>query len=130
MAKLYSETIKAITHIPSWASSEEDYGDKIKTTQASYKLVPLVYRSIRLRCDAISSVPVRVYNQSDTLVDWPFVVSPSRFLRLTEASKLLYGAGFWLKLPNPYRPKTLDFINPFTMNQPKLLSDGTLQFSD
>jgi len=129
MAKLYSETIKAITHIPSWASSEEDYGDKIKTTQASYKLVPLVYRSIRLRCDAISSVPVRVYNQSDTLVDWPFVVSPSRFLRLTEASKLLYGAGFWLKLPNPYRPKTLDFINPFTMNQPKLLSDGTLQFS-
>jgi len=129
MAKLYSEIIKAITHIPSWASSEDDYGDKIKTTQASYKLVPLVYRSIRLRCDAISSVPVRVYNQSDALVDWPFVLSPSRFLRLTEASKLLYGAAFWLKLPNPYRPKTLDFINPFTMNQPKLLADGSLQFS-
>ena len=58
MAKIYSESIKAITHIPSWAASEEDYGDKIKTTQAAYKLVPLVYRSIRLRCDAISSVPV------------------------------------------------------------------------
>lgn len=129
MAKIYTEQIKAITHIPGWALSEDENTDKIKTTQAAYKLVPLVYRSIRLRCDAISSVPIRVYNQSDTLVDWPFTLSPARFLRMTEAAKLLYGASFWLKLPNPYRPKQLDFINPFTMNQPKLLSDGSLQFS-
>lgn len=40
MAKIYTEQIKAITHIPGWALSEDENTDKIKTTQAAYKLVP------------------------------------------------------------------------------------------
>jgi len=125
---VYTESIKAITHIPSWALDSEETGEKVKNSQAAYKLVPLFYRSLRLRCDALSTVPVKVWKGS-TQVDWQFGMSPAKFLRLTEAAKLLAGASYWLKLPNPFRPVDLDFINPFTMKQPKIQADGSLQFT-
>lgn len=126
---VYKESIKAITHIPGWALSEDTTKDKISTPQAAYRLVPLVYRSIRLRCDAISTVPVKVFNKRGTEVPWNFGISPARFLRMTEAAKLWAGAAYWLKLPNPIYPTYLDFINPFTIEQPKLRPDGSLEFT-
>ena len=105
--------IKAITSIPGWAESLEQ-ADKISEEGLSYGMVPLIYRAVKLRCDALSSVPVHIY-KGETEVDWPFEAELEDLIWKTEASMLLNGAGYWLKNSNDVRVMDLQWINPFSM---------------
>lgn len=100
-------TIKAITQIPGWMEMMEQ-ADKLTTEASAYSFVPLIYRAVRLRADAIASVPGTVETDGGDEAAWPYKNDLSTLLWNTEASMLLSGAAYWLKLPwgpvwlNPY----------------------------
>jgi len=85
--------------------------DRVSSSADAYQLVPLIYRAVKLRCDAISSVPVHVYRGSQ-LVEWPFIVDPAELIWRTEAAMLLNGFAVWLKLPNSKSVKDVQWLNP------------------
>ena len=106
---------KAISSIPGWSEELTGATDKISGTPQAYALVPIIYRAVRLRCDALSSVPV-VIEQGGKAVDWPFKsVDPVELIWKTEASLLLNGAAYWLKVGKGRRVSSLQWLNPFTM---------------
>ena len=49
---------KAITNVPGWVEGLTNSGN-LSGAAAAYAYVPLVYRAIRLRADALSAVPVQ-----------------------------------------------------------------------
>lgn len=127
---------KAITEIPGISDDElERYTTKKhKVTGAisTYRLVPYVYRAVRIRCNALSSVPVRIENKdSREEVEWPFedVISPSEFLWKTEASLVIYGAAFWLKNKMGTKIVGLQYLNPSTMKVEADVDGKNLKFT-
>jgi len=61
--RVYDEHVKAITHVPGWLENTGASGtDRVSGTSSAYALVPLIFRAVRLRCDAISSVPIHLYS--------------------------------------------------------------------
>jgi len=108
-----AETYKAITNIPGWVDllTSDGVPDSIA---ALYSRVPILYRAIQLRCDALSSVPIHIY-KNDNEVDWPFPCDMCDLIWRMEAD--LLGAGFStvLKLRNRVRVLDLQRLNPFTV---------------
>lgn len=111
--------VKAITHIPGWVEQMEA-ADRVSSTAQAYAAVPLVFRVLRLRCDSLASVPVRVTRLRGTSdVGWPFPSDLGGLIWKTEAALLMTGAAYWLILHN--RTVTLDvqWLNPLTMSRGK-----------
>lgn len=116
----------------------------VTTEAAAYEKVPLIYRAINLTCDTLTSVPVYVYNsetddiisQTDSADGFAFEntqltevykCSLHNLLWLNHASRLLYGAGYTLKLKNRFRyGKGLQWLNPQYMVSQYI--GGELQF--
>ena len=107
------EKMKAITNIPGWSDKLND-ADKVTTTNNAFAMVPLIFRAVRYRCNALSSVPMQVV-RGENEVDWPFPVNLENLIWKTEASMLLEGAAYWLKETNKVRPTDLMFLNPTTI---------------
>jgi len=119
---------KTISYLPGWAQDNlDDTTNKINTTSQAYAYVPLIYRAVKLRANALASVSVSVY-RGDTEIEWPFQVKWSRFISMTSAAKSWCGAAYWVKRDNPYNPKNIEWLNPFTMKAPVMQPDGSLQF--
>ena len=106
---------KAISSVPGWSEDLAGASDKINTTPQAYALVPIIYRAMRLRCDALSSVPVVIRRGGDE-IDWPFpTVDKTELIWKTEAALLLNGAAYWLKVGKGKRVLSLQWLNPLTM---------------
>ena len=89
MAKAY----KAITNVPGWVEmlASDGVPDSIATL---YKRVPILYRAVQLRCDALSSLPIKIYKGEENVVDWPYPTRLGELIWKWEASCLLSGAAF------------------------------------
>lgn len=130
MAKSY----KAIVSVPGWAEQMmdgDDERDKITSPSAAYAYVPLIYRAVKIRCDALIRPRLVVENKAGEEVDYPFPSDPKDLLWKTEASLLLAGANYVEKINRRMTKKTADlnWINPLTMESVKRveLEDGTKQ---
>jgi len=74
----------------------------------------LIYRAVKMRCDAISSVPAHIY-KGETEVDWPFPCEMRDLIWKVEADLLGAGIATVLKLRNKVRILDLQRLNPFTV---------------
>jgi len=118
---------KAITHIPGWVENLENKA-KVTSTARSYSLVPLVYRAMRIRCNALASVPLYVQNARGDDVGWPFPTGLSSLFWQTEAALLLTGGGYWLKKSNRLRVLDVQWLNPFTVSVDIPAGGGEVSF--
>jgi len=109
--------IKTIVSIP-WMTTEGASRQSIAGEADTYT-VPLIYRATRMRCNSLTRVPIYIYDEADNEVDYVFnnQMPLRELLWLSEASSLLRGAVWLLKLKNRYRyGKGLQWLNPFTIN--------------
>lgn len=110
-----ADTFKTITSVPGWVEmlTSDGVPDSVATL---YKRVPILFRAVQLRCDALASVPVNVYKGEENETAWPFPTKLSELLWKWEASCLLKGAAFGEIIANPggYK-KDVRYRNPFDM---------------
>lgn len=102
-----------ITSYPGWVDKLR-HGDALEGTIDAYSTVPMLYRAVNLRCDAISTVPFNVY-RNDEVVDWPFTQDLPQLMKETERHLLLTGGAFWLKLRRGRVLTGFQLLNPLTM---------------
>jgi HK97 family phage portal protein len=110
-----AEAYKTITNVPGWVDmlTSDGVPDSVATL---YKYVPLLFRAVQLRCDALSSVPVAILKGEENEVDWPYPTKLGNLLWNWEASNLLAGASYGeiVKNKSGYR-KDVKYRNPFDM---------------
>jgi len=111
-----TDSVKTITSVPGWVDllTSDGVPDSVATL---YKYVPLLFRAVQLRCDAISSVPVNIYRGEENEVDWPYPTKLGNLLWQWEASNLLAGAAYGEIVTNKsgFR-KDIKYRNPFDMD--------------
>jgi HK97 family phage portal protein len=100
-------------NIPGWLQSLNRSG-RIATASDAYEVVPMLYRAVNLRCDAISTVPYTLTRRGET-VDWPWRQSVSELIRATERSMLLTGGAYWYKVTRGRTMTGFVVLNPTTM---------------
>lgn len=97
---------------------------RLATVWEAYARVPLFFRGLRIRCNALLNLPRHLYRTGDkdkTDVDWMFPVPLDWLLWRTQAALLLAGGAPIVKLSNPARrtmggpPLDLEWLNPFTV---------------
>lgn len=101
---------KAIEAIPGWYSIAKKAGELYGTLDA-YEKVPMYYRAINLRSDALGTVPWEL-KRNGSVVDYPFTTPLEHLIQQTERALMLTGRAFWLRL---YRGRVLygfQFLNP------------------
>jgi len=111
-----AKNFKAITNVPAWVDMLT--ADGVPDSLASlYKIVPVLYRVVQLRCDALSSAPVAIIRGKEDEVEWPYPTPLASLLWKWEASLLLSGAAFGEIITNKsgFR-KDLRYRNPFDMS--------------
>ena len=110
-----ADSVKTITSVPGWVEMLTSDGVP-DSVAALYKRVPILFRAIQLRCDALSSVPVNIYKGEENEVEWPYPTKLGDLLWRWEASCLLSGAAFGELVTNKsgYR-KDIRYRNPFDM---------------
>ena len=114
-----ARTYKSITEIPGWFDNLTSDGvpDSLATL---YKQVPYLFRVVQLRCDALSSVPIKIYKgEGDNAIEkeWPYPTSIQQLLWKWEASALLAGAAYGEIVSNDSGVrKNVLYRNPFDMN--------------
>jgi HK97 family phage portal protein len=87
---------------------------RIASATDAYEVVPMLYRAINLRCDAISTVPYTLTRRGET-VDWPWRQSPAELIKATERSLLLTGGAYWYRVINGRTMTGFVVLNPTTM---------------
>ncbi len=110
-----TDSVKTITSVPGWVDllTSDGVPDSVATL---YKYVPLLFRAVQLRCDALSSVPVNIYKGEENEVDWPYPTKLGNLIWQWEASNLLAGAAYGEIVTNKsgFR-KDIKYRNPFDM---------------
>lgn len=110
-----ADAYKTITNVPGWVDilTSDGVPDSVGSL---YKYVPLLFRAIQLRCDALSSVPVAILKGEENEVEWPYPTKLGNLLWQWEASNLLAGAAYGeiVKNKSGYR-KDVRYRNPFDM---------------
>ena len=120
---------KTITETPGWMNRL--LGDGVPDSAATlYKSVPYLFRVLQLRCDTLSSVPIKLYKTKD-IEDleeqaWPYPSSLDQLLWKWEASALLSGAAYGeiVKNTSGYQ-KDVMYRNPFDMQV--VYKDGVIK---
>lgn len=87
---------------------------RIATASDAYEVVPMLYRAVNLRCDAISTVPYTLTRRGEP-VDWPWRQSVSELMKATERSLLLTGGAYWYKVVKGRTMTGFVVLNPTTM---------------
>lgn len=70
---------------------------RLYSTGDAYRMVPMLYRAVNLRADALSSVPFQL-TRNDQPVEWPWQMNVPQLIKDTERSLLVYGAAYWLRV--------------------------------
>lgn len=118
---------KTITEIPGWLNRLTDDGVP-DSNAALYKQVALLFRALRLRCDALSSVPMQILDKQDNEVEWPFPTPLRSLIWKWEASALLNGAAYGEPINNRSRyTKDVHFRNSYDMNV-QYAGNGIMEF--
>ncbi len=105
---------KAMVTLPGWVEQLQQT-DKVTSTSSAFERVPLLFRAVRLRCNSLVRVPIHVY-RGPVECDWPFDQPLKTLVWKTEASLLLAGAAYWLRLRNDYGfLKGAQWLNPFSV---------------
>jgi len=89
-----TNNIKTITSVPGWLTDFTNSGLP-KSTAQLYATVPLVYRAIRLRADALSAVPIKIIAGKDEEKTWPFPTALRTLIWRAEAGLLQTGGAYW-----------------------------------
>lgn len=100
-------------NFPGWMQSMSRSG-RIASAPDAYEVVPMLYRAVNLRCDAISTVPYTLKRNGDA-VDWPWRQSVSELVKATERSLLLTGGAYWYKVIKGRTMIGFVVLNPTTM---------------
>lgn len=110
---------KVITETPGWLNRL--VGDGVPDSNASlYRKVPYLFRLVQLRCDVLSSVPVKIWKLDDDKrgeeQEWPYPTPLQHLLWRWEAGALLSGAAYGEIISNQsgYQ-KDIRYRNPFDM---------------
>lgn len=127
-----NKSVKALVSIPAWQqqllTDSQNFTNTIESAEDAYSKVPLIHRGVKMRCDALSSVPIRIIKiSSGERVDWVYPVDLSDLIWKTEAGLLGNGKAVILKLKNRVRVLDLQWLNPFSVSV-KASSDGSLTF--
>ncbi len=108
--------IKTVVTIPKWAEYLQA-SNKLNSSQQAFALVPLIYRAVYLRCNALTSIPFRLmFGDREKNWDDIFVTPFKSLLWKTEASLLLCGSGYWLKMDTSKKRMGAQWLNPYTVN--------------
>jgi len=108
---------KATVAIPAWAQEMIDHPEGRSSAFDAYKKVPQLYRAVTLRANALACVPF-VVRKGDKLVSWPFPQALGKLLSEMEASLMVAGGAYVLKLQpasGGKRTVGLQFLAPTTM---------------
>ena len=108
---------KSVIAIPAWAQQMIDNGGEVNSTVDAYNKTPQLYRAVQMRANALAAMPF-VLRKNDKLTSWIYPQSLSKILFELEASLLVSGAAYLLKLqPTNGGKRTvgLQFLNPTTM---------------
>ena len=111
-----SGNLKAIVGIPGWATdfnetSSNSAGDPV----SAFGSVPLLYRAVTLRAQALSSVPYVVF-RNGVEAEWPMKSQPlSPLLYNMELGLMLAGAAYVLKQYTGRVLTGLQWLNPTTV---------------
>jgi len=106
--------------------------NRIDGEAEAFARVPLIYRAIRLRCNALTRVPVYVYplGGDEPMDEYPFedTLPLNDLLWKSEAALLLKGGAFIIKLMTEMGRETgeIALANPFTMEIKE--SNGVLTY--
>ena len=100
-------------NIPGWMSSMSRAG-RIASATDAYEVVPMLYRGVNLRCDAISTVPYTLMRRG-VEVEWPWQQTVSSLMRDTERSLLLTGGAYWYRIVKGRTMTGFVVLNPTTM---------------
>lgn len=107
--------------IPGWAQALIDEGLEQRDAQLAFTKAPQLYRAVTLRANAIAGVPYKICigtHDNKNHADWPFPQTLSKLLYELEASLLVSGAGYLLKLQPSMGGKRvvgLQYLSPATM---------------
>lgn len=121
-----ADAYKTITNVPGWVEmlTADGVPDSVAVL---YKRVPILFRALQLRCDAISSVPVAILKGEENEVAWPYPTKLGNLLWQWEASCLLSGAAYGEIVSNKTGfKKDVRYRNPFDMTVK--YADGVLNF--
>lgn len=108
---------KATIAIPAWAQEMIDHPEGVGNTTQAYGKVPQMYRAVMLRANALACVPFIVH-KGEKLVSWPFPQTLSKLLGEMEASLMVAGGAYALKLQpasGGNRTVGLQFLTPSSM---------------
>ena len=91
--------------------------DKVGNSAGAYNYVPLVFRASRLRANAISKVPIRLFSKDDEKKEmpWPFQTDSKRFMWITEMSVCINGAAYWTPVKRGNVIIDYEYLNPYDM---------------
>ncbi len=106
-----------------WQNAWGQHGDSDKLTEhGAYQAVSWVRRCVEVRCNALSSIPVKYYvgdapvkavpptdkpaegdkEPAAEETEWEYADLMPHILWMTEAALQVYGAAYWLRLRNPF----------------------------
>jgi hypothetical protein len=121
---------KTVTSIPAWMSGLTSDPDKMRDTAQAYAYVPLVFRAVRLRANAVQSIPVRITRKGGEVeVEWPYPEPLNSLLWRTSASLDLTGGAYWEIVANKSRAqKNVKYRNPYDISMDYLRDAKALQF--
>lgn len=110
-----TDSYKSITSVPGWVEMLKSDGVP-DSNAALYRSVPILFRAVQLRCDALSSVPIAIY-KGENEVDWAYPTQLKNLLWNWEASLLLSGGAFGEIVKNKTGyVKDIRYRNPFDMS--------------
>jgi len=110
---------KALVSIPAWQQNllndAADFTNSIDSVHAAYSKVPMIYRAVKMRCDALSSVGVKISTLAGDEAEWPYKCDLRDLIWKTEAALLGNGRAVILKLKNRVKILDLQWLNPFSI---------------
>lgn len=125
------KVIKSLTSIPGWQqqllNDVGGFDNSIESVSEAFSHVPIVYRGVKMRADALSSVPAKV-KSGENEIDWPYPCDLRQLIWNIEADLLGAGKAVILKLRNRTRVLDLMRLNPFTVGV-RADNSGRLTFS-
>lgn len=114
----YDNQVKAIVNVPGWVE-QMNRTTKVTTESESYDLVPLVFRAVRLRANALTAIPIVVKRGDTEIENLPFelqsgikTITLRRLLWQTEAALLISGAAYWFDMRNTVRRTGVRWLSP------------------
>lgn len=135
MTNLLNLAIKAV-NIPGWAQHFGTTSGRITKASQAYARIPIVRRGVNIIADSVVSIPYSITaigapEGEDEDSAWPFTNDFETLLGDTIKAYLIEGAAYWLKQSNSITVRSLQWLNPTTMQVAfkSMDQDGTVHLT-